>query len=115
MTRYAKALTALVGAVSTWAATYYPDDPDVQKWLGLAIAVVTIFSVYVVPNDAPAGQPADPNISERGPVVKKKAPVKKAVAKKRAERGMTEGQFALMVAVAALVVALLAVYGHRWT
>ena len=66
MTRYSKALTAIVGAVSTWAATYYPDDPDVQKWLGLALALVTVLGVFSVPNTPPAGQPADPNISERG-------------------------------------------------
>lgn len=66
MTRYAKAITAIVGAVSTWAATYYPDDLDVQKWLGLATALATVIGVFAIPNSPPPGEPADPNISERG-------------------------------------------------
>lgn len=50
MQRYAKAVVALVGAVTTWAATYFPDNDDVQTWLGLAAALVTVLLTYPVPN-----------------------------------------------------------------
>jgi len=66
MSRYAKFIVALVGAVATWSATYYPNDPDVAKWVGLALAIATCISVYAVPNQPPAGHAKDPNISEQG-------------------------------------------------
>ena len=66
MSRYAKFIVAIVGAVSTWATTYYPNDPDIAKWVGLALAVATCVSVYAVPNQPPAGQPHDPDMSEQG-------------------------------------------------
>lgn len=48
--RYSKTLVAIVGAVATWAATYFPNDPTVQRWVGLAVALSTVLSVYAVPN-----------------------------------------------------------------
>lgn len=50
MQKYAKAIVALLGAVATWAATYFPDNHDVQTWLGLAGALVTVVLTYAVPN-----------------------------------------------------------------
>lgn len=64
--RYAKAIAALVGGLITWATTYYTDNPNVAKWLGLVFAVATFLSVYQVPNRPPSGEPADVNISEQG-------------------------------------------------
>lgn len=66
LSRYAKFIVAIVGAVGTWAATYYPNDPDVAKWVGLALALATCISVYAVPNQPPAGEPSNPNMSEQG-------------------------------------------------
>lgn len=68
MSRYSKFLVAIVGAIATWASTYYPDDPNVSKWVGLALALATCVSVYAVPNTPPAGQPSDPNMSEQGAI-----------------------------------------------
>ena len=66
MSRYSKALVAVVGAIATWASTYYPDSPSVQKWVGLALAIVTVASVYLVPNEPPKGKARRPDISEQG-------------------------------------------------
>lgn len=47
---YRKALVSLAGAVATWGAATYPEDP---RW-GLLVAVVGSVAVYIVPNeDAP--------------------------------------------------------------
>lgn len=66
MTRYAKTITAIVGAVAAWAATYFPDDPSVQKWVGLAVALATAVSVFAVPNTPPKGRPRRRDVSETG-------------------------------------------------
>lgn len=68
MSRYAKALAAFfttaAGVVASWAV--YPD------WRQIVIGVCTIggavVAVYLTPNDPPKGEPADPHMSERGPV-----------------------------------------------
>lgn len=60
MQRYAKAIVALIGAVATWAATYFPDNTDVQQWLGLAAALVTVLLTYAVPNSGPPLSYDDP-------------------------------------------------------
>lgn len=65
ISRYAKFAVAVVGAIATWAATYYPADADVQQWVGLALALATAISVYAVPNTSP-GPYADPEMSEQG-------------------------------------------------
>jgi hypothetical protein len=64
--RYAKFYVAVVGAVAAWAATYFPNDPTVQKWVGLAVAVATALSVYAVPNQPPKGKARRPDMSEQG-------------------------------------------------
>lgn len=66
MTRYSKLIVAVVGAIATWASTLYPDSAAVQQWVGLALALTTAFSVWAVPNQPPAGEPADPSVSEQG-------------------------------------------------
>lgn len=66
MSRYAKFIVAIVGSIAGWAATYFPDDPSVQMWVGLAVAVSTAVGVWATPNQPPAGEAADPNVSEQG-------------------------------------------------
>lgn len=94
MSRYAKAITAVVGLLATWAATYFPDDHSLEAAIGLLGVVATAFGVYAIPNTPPAGQPADPDISEVGPrapravpptkkATSKKSPAKKAAAPKK--------------------------------
>ena len=67
MQRYSKAIIALLGALATWGLTAAEDNvyTQVELWGALA-AVVTAVGVYAWPNDAPTGQPADPDVSERG-------------------------------------------------
>jgi len=67
MSRYFKAIAALLGAVSTWGITAAADDAiSTVEWFGLVGALGTVIAVYAVPNDPPAGQLADPALSERG-------------------------------------------------
>lgn len=66
LARYRKAIVSLVGAVATWAMTYFPDDGDIQKIGGFVLAMLTVFSVYQIPNDTPLDSLPDPNQSERG-------------------------------------------------
>lgn len=66
MSRYAKFIVALVGSIAGWAATYFPSDPKVQMWVGLAVAASTAVGVWATPNQPPAGEVADPNMSEQG-------------------------------------------------
>ena len=53
MARYAKAVIAAIGAVLTWATATFPADPTVAKWVGLATALLTVATVYLVPNADP--------------------------------------------------------------
>jgi len=66
ISRYAKLVVAVVGAVATWATATFPNDTNVQKWVGLALAIATAVGVYATPNQPPAGVPADPTMSEQG-------------------------------------------------
>ncbi|WIA98023.1 hypothetical protein [Curtobacterium sp. MCBA15_004] len=52
--RYAKAITALVGAVLTAGVVVLPDD--VQLWVGLGMAVLTTVGTYAVPNRPPSDE-----------------------------------------------------------
>lgn len=66
MNRYSKAILAALLAVSTWGTTAAVDGTfDPVEWFGLLGAVVTAASVYLAPNSPPAGEPADPSISEQ--------------------------------------------------
>lgn len=70
MSRYAKTIAAVFGAVATWGVTAYTDNVvDKAELFGLLAAAVAAFSVYQVPNTPPPGQPSDPAISETDPVV----------------------------------------------
>ena len=68
MSRYAKAIVALLGALATWGITAAEDATytQVELW-GALLAVVTAVGVYAYPNDRPADEPYDPDISEREP------------------------------------------------
>ncbi|MEO5499462.1 MAG: hypothetical protein ABIR46_03110 [Candidatus Saccharimonadales bacterium] len=50
LSKYNKALVAVVGVVLTWALATYGGDPEWAKWLSLASAIATALGVYQVPN-----------------------------------------------------------------
>lgn len=74
MSRYAKALVAAVpfilAALKVLSDALGDGTVSTQEWLGTAIAALGALTVYAVPNRPPAGQAADPNISEQDPPVK---------------------------------------------
>jgi hypothetical protein len=67
MSRYAKAVVACLSAAATWGITAGADGTysQVELWGGLG-ALAAVLLTYVTPNDPPKGEPADPNVSERG-------------------------------------------------
>lgn len=68
MTRYAKAIIAVMTAVSTWGVTAAVDGSfALVELFGLLGAVAAALTVYLIPNTPPPGKPADPNVSEVGP------------------------------------------------
>lgn len=66
MSRYAKSLIALLGALATWGITAAEDNTytQVELW-GALLAAVTAAGVYAWPNKPPAGLLADPDVSEQ--------------------------------------------------
>lgn len=68
MSRYQKTIAAIVGAILTSIDPLW--DLSISK--GEAILLITVWAtalgVYTVPNNPPKGEPADPHISETGPV-----------------------------------------------
>lgn len=67
MTRYVKTIVAVLGGVSAWGITASADNAITQVELyGLLGVIATALGVYAFPNSPPAGEPADPEISERG-------------------------------------------------
>jgi hypothetical protein len=54
----AKAYAALIGAVLSVLVSQLPDNPDAQKWLGFALAVVTAVATFAIPNKAAAKKKA---------------------------------------------------------
>jgi len=50
---YAKFVVALIGAIVTALLATYPDNPDVQQWGTIIVAVLTSLGVYAVPNKDP--------------------------------------------------------------
>lgn len=66
MSRYRKCIVAVLTALGTWGATAAPDGYDQAELWGLCAVLVAGFAVFQVPNDAPAGEPPAPDISERG-------------------------------------------------
>lgn len=68
MSRYAKAIVAFFTALGTWGATAFADGAvDGAEWFGLCGVAVATFGVFQIPNTPPAGEFADPSISEVGP------------------------------------------------
>lgn len=67
MTRYSKAIVALLGALATWGLTAAEDNiyTQVEVWGGV-LALATAAGVYLWPNTPPSGRPADPGMSEQG-------------------------------------------------
>ena len=67
MTRYVKTIVAILGGVSSWGITASADNAITQVELyGLLGVIATALGVYAFPNTPPDGEPADPEISERG-------------------------------------------------
>lgn len=67
MTRYAKTVVALLGALATWGVTASEDGAYSQPELwGALLALATAAGVYALPNRPPAGEDSDPAISEQG-------------------------------------------------
>jgi hypothetical protein len=51
MSKYAKALAAILGAVGTWGTTAAADGQITsQEYFGLLLAISTALVVYVLPN-----------------------------------------------------------------
>lgn len=65
MSRYAKLIVAIVGSIAGWAATYFPQNAQVQMWVGLALAASTAVAVWATPNQPPKGQRRRRNMSEQ--------------------------------------------------
>lgn len=65
MTRYAKALAALLTALAGWGATAAPDGYSTAECWGLAAVLGGALAVYAVPNRPPAGEPRQPDQSEQ--------------------------------------------------
>ncbi|HEX2578679.1 MAG TPA: hypothetical protein VHK88_20210 [Aquihabitans sp.] len=69
LSRYRKAIAAILTGLLGWATAVVQSDPEQitsAEWIGAATVIVATIAVYLVPNDAPAGVVADPNVSERG-------------------------------------------------
>lgn len=65
MSRYAKALAAIIGALSTWGTTAAADGhySQVEMW-GLCGVALAGLAVYQIPNRPPRGKRRKPSISE---------------------------------------------------
>lgn len=71
MSRYRKTISAVVIGLIGWATAVVASDPSAvtaTEWILGATALATALGVYSVPNDPPAGQPADAGVSERGAI-----------------------------------------------
>jgi hypothetical protein len=71
VSRYAKSVAALLGAISTWGITAAAEGGvNAVEWFGLLGSVGTVIGVYAIPNTPPGGQPSDPAMSEQDPQLK---------------------------------------------
>ena len=70
MSRYAKTIVALVpfviAALMVLSDALGDGTVSNQEWIAVVIALLGAVGVYAVPNTPPAGQPADPRVSEVG-------------------------------------------------
>lgn len=68
MTRYAKALVALLTALSAWGTTAAVDgDFDAVELFGLPLVLVAGIGVFATPNRPPRGKRRRPDQSEQDP------------------------------------------------
>lgn len=67
MTRYAKALAALLTALAAWGATAAPDGYQSAELWGLAAVAAAGLTVYAVPNRPPRGRRRRTDMSEQSP------------------------------------------------
>lgn len=68
LSRYRKTFAAFTAAVVTSIACLWDGVQDAAEATLLASTWLGVVGVYLFPNDAPEGEPADPAISERGRV-----------------------------------------------
>jgi hypothetical protein len=68
MSRYAKTVAAILGAIGTWGMTAYTTGSEItgDEWFGLLVALGTAAAVFGVPNKPPAGEASRSDISEVG-------------------------------------------------
>lgn len=67
VSRYAKSVVAaLVAGLTVLAAALTDDAITPAEWVQIAVAVLGAIGVYAVPNKPPAGEAADPRVSEQG-------------------------------------------------
>lgn len=66
MTRYRKFYAAAVAALTTTISLVWDLEIQAEEAIALLAAWSGAFGVLLFPNDPPAGEPADPEVSERG-------------------------------------------------
>jgi hypothetical protein len=67
MSRYYKTLVAVATAALATLTSALTDDVITQsEWRLIALSALGAIGVYFVPNRPPAGQAADPRVSEQG-------------------------------------------------
>lgn len=97
MTRVAKALVALLTALSAWGTTAAVDGNfDPVEVFGLPLVLVAGLAVYATPNRPPRGQRRKPDQSEQA-----------------TDAGITDTGLIVGILVACLAVALLYLLGVR--
>lgn len=77
VSRYVKAIAALLGALGTWGLTATATAADGAgaeisngEWFGLCMVLGTALGVFALPNTPPPNKPADPNMSETDPTAR---------------------------------------------
>lgn len=68
MTRYRKTYVAALAAILTTISLAWDANITQADATALTTAWAGVLAVYWFPNDAPAGDVADPNVSERGDI-----------------------------------------------
>jgi hypothetical protein len=73
VTRYAKTIVAsvpfLIAALKVLSDALGDGTVSGQEWIAVTIAALGAVGVWAIPNKPPAGQPADPGVSEQDPEV----------------------------------------------
>lgn len=68
MTRFRKALAALIGGIPSWGVVAQVDGIDQVELWGLAGVIATALLVWVVPNDAPDDETLIQRLREGFPI-----------------------------------------------